>query len=155
MEEIKNSSHEQTVMAVGTAIRRLRLHKGLTQKELGELCSIAEPTIRRYELGLLNPKYQTLAKIADALSVEADILIKFGIKRKRFETTGRYSGMTVSKIHEMGLITDDTEIFIRDKDFKLIAHGNWYEDKMLEYSDTEAEGFSWQDDNKIFIDLRQ
>lgn len=61
--------------------------------------------------------------------------------------------MTVSKLHELGLITDNTEIFMCDKHFKLIAHGSWYEDKILEYSNAEVESFSWQDDDKVFIDI--
>ncbi len=54
-------------MTVGERIRKYRTKKGWTQKKLGEKSNIAEPTIRRYELGKLNPKYETLEKIADAL----------------------------------------------------------------------------------------
>ncbi len=42
-------------MAVGERIRQNRLNKKMTQKELGEKAGIAEPTIRRYELGKLTP----------------------------------------------------------------------------------------------------
>ena len=44
-------------MTVGERIRAARKAKGLTQKQLGEACGIAEPTIRRYELGKLNAIY--------------------------------------------------------------------------------------------------
>ncbi len=56
---------------IGEKIKELRLRNGLTQKQLGEQCNppIAEPTIRKYELGLLNPKVETVKKIADALNV--------------------------------------------------------------------------------------
>lgn len=57
---------EQTI---GAKIRELRKARGLTQKELGERAGIAEPTIRRYELGKLNPKFETVQKIAKALNV--------------------------------------------------------------------------------------
>ena len=59
-------------MAVGKNIKRIRQEKGLTQKQLGDLCNpqIAESTIRRYELGKLNPKIETVLKIADALKVD-------------------------------------------------------------------------------------
>ena len=40
-------------MTVGERIRAARRARGLTQKALGEACGIAEPTIRRYELGKL------------------------------------------------------------------------------------------------------
>lgn len=56
-------------MTVGELIKKKRLEKGLTQKQLGERAKIAEPTIRRYELGKLNPKYETIQKIAAALGV--------------------------------------------------------------------------------------
>lgn len=58
-------------MTVGERIRAARKAKGLTQKALGEACGIAEPTIRRYELGKLNPKFETLQKIAKPLGVTA------------------------------------------------------------------------------------
>lgn len=56
-------------MTTGNRIRAARKKAGLTQKQLGELCGIAEPTIRRYELGKLNPKRETLQKIAKPLGV--------------------------------------------------------------------------------------
>ena len=56
-------------MDTGTLIRNARKARNLTQKQLGELSGIAEPTIRRYELGKLNPKIETLQKIANALEI--------------------------------------------------------------------------------------
>ncbi|MDE5717128.1 MAG: helix-turn-helix domain-containing protein [Lachnospiraceae bacterium] len=56
-------------MTVAENIKFLRTQKKLTQKQLGDLCHIAESTIRRYELGLLNPKKETIEKIANALDV--------------------------------------------------------------------------------------
>ena len=54
-------------MTTGELIRQARKKLNWTQKKLGEEAGIAEPTIRRYELGKLNPKFETLQKIADAL----------------------------------------------------------------------------------------
>ena len=63
--------------------------------------------------------------------------------------------MTLEKIHEMGLIKDDTEIFVRQGEgFKVLAHGNWYQDNVLEHMNREVESFTWQDDNKIYIDVK-
>lgn len=62
-------------MTTGQLIRFHRKRVGLTQKELGERAGIAEPTIRRYELGKLNPKYETLEKIAGALGILVTNLI--------------------------------------------------------------------------------
>lgn len=63
-------------MAVGERIRQNRLNKKMTQKELGEKAGIAEPTIRRYELGKLNPKFETLQKIASALEIDVAELLE-------------------------------------------------------------------------------
>lgn len=56
-------------MTTNEKIKKIRKERGLTQKQLGELCGIAESTIRRYELGDLNPKLDTIKKIAYALNV--------------------------------------------------------------------------------------
>lgn len=57
----------------------------MTQKQLGELAGIAEPTIRRYETGKLNPKIETIKKIADALDVHIFDLIGIGEKLDNFQ----------------------------------------------------------------------
>lgn len=57
-------------MTIGENIKHFRKEKGLTQKELGNLCGINEVQIRRYELGGSNPKLETIQKIATALGVE-------------------------------------------------------------------------------------
>ena len=56
-------------MPTGTKIKEIRKQKGLTQKQLGDLCGIADSNIRKYENGKQNPKIETLQKIADALEV--------------------------------------------------------------------------------------
>lgn len=61
-------------MTTGDRIRAIRKEKGMTQKQLGQACGIAETTIRKYELGKLNPKYETLQKIAEALETTVEVL---------------------------------------------------------------------------------
>lgn len=56
-------------MNVGEKIKSARLKKNLTQKQLGELCGMADSAIRRYELGGANPKIETLRRIASALDI--------------------------------------------------------------------------------------
>lgn len=66
-------------MTIGEKIRKIRLEKKLTQKEVGERCEpkIAESTIRRYELGdLKSPKPITIQRIAKGLGVSYDELIE-------------------------------------------------------------------------------
>lgn len=63
--------------------------------------------------------------------------------------------MTLSKILDMGLIKDSTEVYIRDANMKVIARGNWYQDHILDHMDDEVECFTWQDDNKFYIDVKE
>ena len=56
-------------MLTGEKIKKTRKQKKMTQKQLGELCGIADSNIRKYENGKQNPKFETLAKIAKALDV--------------------------------------------------------------------------------------
>lgn len=65
---------EEDNVTTGERIRAERQDAGMTQKALGEACGIAEPTIRRYEAGKLNPKIETLEKIAGALNTDAEAL---------------------------------------------------------------------------------
>lgn len=62
--------------------------------------------------------------------------------------------MKVYKILGMTFIHDDTEIFIRDTDLHLLTKGNWYQDNVLKYKNYEVESFTWQDDNKVYIDVK-
>ena len=64
-------------MNIGNRIRTMREYKNWTQKTLGEKCNppIAESTIRRYELGKLNPKIDALQKIATALEIPTSVLL--------------------------------------------------------------------------------
>ena len=51
-------------------IREFRNLRGLTQKELGEMCGLNESTIRNYELGNRYPDEETLYKLADHLGID-------------------------------------------------------------------------------------
>ena len=62
-------------METGERIRAVRVERGLTQKQLGDLCGMADSAIRRYESGRGNPTEKTLKRIASALGVPlADLL---------------------------------------------------------------------------------
>ena len=95
-------------MNVSERIRLARKEKGLTQKQLGELCNIAEPTIRRYELDKLHPKIETIKKIANALDVDLPFLLgrtsimNFGDLLKSIR---KEEGLTISDLS--ALIGDD------------------------------------------------
>lgn len=64
-------------MTIGEQIKEARKEKGLTQKQLGELCvpQIHEVQIRKYERGEVTPKMDTIKRIADGLGVSPSDLI--------------------------------------------------------------------------------
>lgn len=63
--------------------------------------------------------------------------------------------MTLKRLTEMGLIDYDTEIIIRKGEgFDTLACGNWYQDDILAYDIREVESFTWQDDKRIYIDVK-
>lgn len=59
---------------IGERIKAFRLARGMTQKELGAQMGIDQSTVRKYEAGKLNPKIETVKKIADALGVDMNAL---------------------------------------------------------------------------------
>lgn len=61
-------------MTIGENIKRIRLQRGLTQNELGYLVGVADTMIRKYELGIANPKPSKLEAIAYALGVNVEVL---------------------------------------------------------------------------------
>lgn len=61
-------------MTIGEKIRTERILGGLTQKELGKRMGVDASTIRKYESGRLNPKLETVQKIAQALHIDIGVL---------------------------------------------------------------------------------
>lgn len=62
-------------MTQGELIKKFRIEKGLSQKELGQKCGLADSAIRRYELGGAKPKLETLHKIAAGLQIPYTVLL--------------------------------------------------------------------------------
>ena len=62
-------------MAVGENIRKARLEKGMTQKQVADACGMADSAIRKYESGQVTPKYNTLQRIAHALGYSVGYLL--------------------------------------------------------------------------------
>ena len=67
---------------IGEKIRAYREFRGLSQVQLAELSGIYVGTIRKYELGIRNPKPDQLEKIASALGLNVSIFLDFNIDRK-------------------------------------------------------------------------
>ena len=65
---------------VGKKIRAYREFMGLNQIQLAELAGINVGTIRKYEIGLRNPKPDQLEKIASALGMNVSIFLDLNIE---------------------------------------------------------------------------
>jgi transcriptional regulator with XRE-family HTH domain len=62
---------------LGARIASIRKEKGISQVELGYLCDIEKSSMNRIESGGTNPTALTLKKIADALELPFEELLKF------------------------------------------------------------------------------
>lgn len=58
------------VVTVGEQIKKIRIQKGMTQKQVADACGMADSAIRKYESGIMRPKSLTVSRIAKALGVE-------------------------------------------------------------------------------------
>lgn len=58
-------------MTIGEKIRAIRKEKGMTQKQLADICKMADSAIRKYESGQVVPKMEMIERIANALGVPA------------------------------------------------------------------------------------
>ena len=65
------------ISQIGKNIKKLRRQKGLSQDRLSKLADISYNTVIKLESGgITNPTIETLQKIAKALNVSIDELIK-------------------------------------------------------------------------------
>lgn len=60
-------------MTTGEKIRYYRNLRGMSQETLGELSGIHYATIKKYELGIRNPKPEQLLKISNALGISINV----------------------------------------------------------------------------------
>lgn len=82
-------------MNTGEKIKYFRTLNNMTQKELGKITGIGEATIRKYELGIRNPKAEQLKKIADALGLGMNAFWDISDTRLSCETVGDFIGLII------------------------------------------------------------
>lgn len=61
-------------MSFNIVLRELRVEKGLSQKELGNILNTAGNTITNWEKGKAEPNINTLLRLADIFNVSLDFL---------------------------------------------------------------------------------
>ena len=69
-----------TTGEIGDRIKELRKEKGMTQKELANAMGVTASMIGQYETGIRIPKYETLERVAKALSISVETLMGKGIE---------------------------------------------------------------------------
>lgn len=63
---------------MGEIIKTLRIHKGITQEELGKVIGVQKSAIRKYESGLVqNIKRTSIKKMADYFGVSPSYLLGY------------------------------------------------------------------------------
>lgn len=63
----------EPIYAITSEIIRLRIEKGLTQKDLAIMVGTKQSAISRLESGSYNPSFEFLSKVAHALGKELNI----------------------------------------------------------------------------------
>ena len=91
-------------MTLGQLIKDLRTKIGMTQEELAEKTDISVRTIQRIENGEVDPRSYTLQKIASALSIDYEELIKVGSDDLEKENSYK-TWLWLSILHLSGLFT--------------------------------------------------
>jgi DNA-binding XRE family transcriptional regulator len=68
------------------SLSTLRLQRGYSQSQLAHLIGTSQPHIAKIEGGSVNPHWQTVVKLADALAVSLDLLRPFITTSSSVET---------------------------------------------------------------------
>jgi transcriptional regulator with XRE-family HTH domain len=61
---------------LGQNLKRIRLQKGISQGKIGRLLEVDKGFVSNIENGKTNPTLSTIAKLAKAIGVTADKLLK-------------------------------------------------------------------------------
>ena len=130
---------------VGKKIRAYREFRGFSQIQLAELSGINVGTIRKYELGIRNPKPEQLEKIAAALGLNVSIFLDF------IETVGDVLSLLFAIDDSVNLSLSETENkkIILDFDNPMMQDffKKWCQFKNV-YEKEKAEILSIEDEDK-------
>lgn len=61
---------------IGEKVRSERLNKSIKQKELAEMAGISNTYLSDIEVGRTTPSIKTLMKLAEALEVDCEVLLR-------------------------------------------------------------------------------
>jgi len=100
-------------MSLGKRIKKARLDKELTQKQLAELLNVTDATINRYEKDLRKPDPEMLKAIADVLGVSVDYLLN-GEKKKLTQTISNVQQVDMVMLPILADIRAGRPLFARE-----------------------------------------
>ena len=90
---------------LGERVKELRKEHGWSQSELGERIGTDSHRISRYENGHITPSVEGLVKLADALGVSVDYLVRENAPRGSLE--GRALGVLGTRLGELAELSDE------------------------------------------------
>lgn len=115
---------------IGERIRKFRVEKGLSQKELGERMNVSQQMIGQYENSSSFPKIETLKKIAAALEIDTIELLNFEDVFEENDATTGHLDWDSDKISKVYMKENEKHIIKLYR--KLNDKGR---DKVIEYTD--------------------
>ncbi len=125
-------------------LKKLRLLRKLTQKELAIKSDLTDSAIRNYELGYRSPSKEQLVKIADALDCDVSALIDYS---------------PISNFEFMQILFDYEEILkirplVEDSTRGLISHDMDFNDFLLEWDEMRKKHYNEEITDDEFRDWK-
>lgn len=62
--------------------------------------------------------------------------------------------MQLAEILKINSVDDATEIIIRNRNARVVARGKRYQGAIVDYACARVKSLTWEDGNKLFIDLK-
>lgn len=90
----------------GDILKQLRLSKGLTQQELGNVIGVSGSTIRMMEKNERNGSLDVVSKLSDYFNVSIDYLEG----KTNFKNSNEVADEIVNKLIEMKIISNSNDI---------------------------------------------
>jgi len=119
--ELVRSIQKQTDESIGERLARLRRERGITQAELAERLSLAQPNISDYERGILRLNADLILRLTEILKVSADEILGLREPTRRTGTGNRRIARRLEEIER--LPRRDQEALLRTIDAFLSKAG--------------------------------
>lgn len=101
---------EKVAMALGDRIRQLRKEHSWSQAELGAQVGSDSQRISRYENGRITPSVEALVRLADALQVSVDYLVRDGAPRRPLN--GPELGVLSERLVDLAELDDEDRLLV-------------------------------------------